>query len=154
MNVYKENIFQKKLTIVLVLITGLFLYLFLNDLNIIIDWLFIVMFLVFGFITLNFHTLNITLTSKSITTGYGLIKKKVFLKNIKKITIDTTPTWKYGGWGIRIRIFKGKWRIVFNVIGTKRIIIFQVKGADLVISTKNPKKLIKIIKEKITVIKK
>lgn len=49
------------------------------------------------FLTINFGRLSIKINYQTVTVGYGIIKKRIQLENIRDCNIDETPAIKYGG---------------------------------------------------------
>jgi len=95
------------------------------------------------------------MTSGYISVGYGIIKHSILWENIEDCYLDNASTIRYGGWGIRIAKVKGKWRLVYNVIGGQCIVLSLKKGRfkEFVFSTGNPEQVIKLAKEQIDRIK-
>jgi hypothetical protein len=120
-------------------------------------WFYLLMFLWFSGITIfvtNFRKLVIKITPQSITVGYGIFKSTVLWENVDGCSLDKASTISYGGWGMRIGRVKGKWRRVYNVIGCPGIVLELKKGKfrELVFSTKNPEKLMKVVGQQIEAI--
>ena len=157
-NIYEEKLFSKGLTVTLAAVTaGL---LFVSLYQIIVgrrgirpapNWFFLVMFLLFLGLTVNFRNLNIKMTPRYISVGYGIFKHNIPWENVEDCYLDEVSTAKYGGWGIRIGKIKGKWRLVYNVIGAPRVVLSLNKGKfkELVFSTDHPQKVIEIVNQKV-----
>jgi hypothetical protein len=107
------------------------------------------------FLTLNFGRLSIKVDYHTVTVGYGIIKKRIPLENIKDCNIDETPAIKYGGAGIRTIKIKGEWILVFNVVGGPRVALSLRQGRykKFVFSTKNPEEVINVIKGQLVLTK-
>ena len=103
---------------------------------------------------INFSKLTIRITSQEITIKYGIISHKQSWTNVSDVILDETSIIKYGGWGIRIGRFGGKWRLIFNVIGKKCLLLQLNQGRfhEFVFSTTNPEEIVKIIKERVLVV--
>ena len=73
------------------------------------------------------------------------------MENEINAILDETSMIRYGGWGIRIGRFGGRWRLIFNVIGKKGVLLQlnQGKFREFVFSTNSPKEIIKIIKDQV-----
>jgi hypothetical protein len=110
--------------------------------------LFVIMFLVFLFLTINFSRLIIRVNFQGITVAYGIIKKTIPWENIEGIEIDKTSAIKYGGAGIRTARIKGEWVLVYNVIGGPRCVLKLKEGRfkKFVFSTKNPEEVVNVVK--------
>ncbi|MCK4630513.1 MAG: hypothetical protein KAT40_03660 [Bacteroidales bacterium] len=157
-NFYKEKIFSKWTVGILSVITAVFFFLLFYQIlvgpigtNPAPNWFFLFMFLLFLGMMINFSRLTIKLTPKHISVGYGVIKHSIPWENVEDCYLDEASTIKYGGWGIRIAKVKGKWRLVYNVVGGPRIVLSLKRGRfkEFAFSTKNPEEVIKIAKEQI-----
>jgi len=108
------------------------------------DWVYLLMFLWFAGLTAlitNFNKLAIEITTQSITVGFGAFKRVIAWDNIKGCYLHQASTiGSYGGWGIRIGKVKGRWRLVYNVIGCPAVVLELRRGRfrEFVFSTKNP----------------
>jgi len=108
------------------------------------SWLYLIMFLWFaGFAALimNFNKLAIKISTQSITVGFGVFRHIIPWDNIKGCYLhEDSAIGSYGGWGIRMGKVKGKWRLVYNVIGCPAIVLELEEGRfkEFVFSTKNP----------------
>ncbi|MFX1515332.1 MAG: hypothetical protein ACFFC6_03425 [Promethearchaeota archaeon] len=100
---------------------------------------------------INFSRMTIELTSQEVTIRYGIFGHTESWNNVKAVTYDETPMIGYLGWGIRIGRFGGKWRLIFNVIGKKCVLLHLNQGIfrEFVFSTNFPEEIIEIIREKI-----
>ncbi len=157
-NIYDEKIFSKWMTAILAVLTTSLLFVLLYQIIVgpigtrsAPNWFFLFMFLLFLGVMINFSRLTIRMTHRSISVGYGIIKHSIIWENVEDCYLDEASTIRYGGWGIRIARVKGKWRLVYNVIGGPRIVLSLNKGRfkEFVFSTKNPEEVIKIAKERI-----
>ena len=155
-NFYEEKIFQKWIAGLLTVIAGIFLFLLFYQIlvgpigtNPVPDWFFLFMFLLFLGVTINFSRLTIRMTPGYISVGYGIIKHLILWENVEACYLDETSIIRYGGWGIRIARVKGKWRLVYNVVGSPRIVLSLKRGRfkEFVFSTENPEQVIKLVKE-------
>ena len=116
---------------------------------------YVIIFIVFLILTINFAFLSITMTNESITVGFGMIKHKTQLTNIAECAPDDVSSINYGGFGIRIAKIEGKKRLVYNTIGTPRIVISLKEGRfpEFVFSTKNPEEVINVIRAQMSLTK-
>lgn len=154
---YEEKIFQKGLTTLLTVITFIFLVLsiylaFFESLgNQVLIVIFFAMFLLFVFVTITFNTLDIKITSEFIRVSYGIIKRQISWERVEDCYLDEASVIRYGGWGIRIGKFREKWRLVYNVVGSPRVVLLLKEGRfrEFVFSTKNPDEVIELVKERI-----
>jgi hypothetical protein len=152
---YEEKILSKEILGVCLIVAFLFLVLMIYQIykgpigncpapN----WVFLLFFLLvsgFGFV---FSNLGVKITSKNLDVGYGFIRYKIPLENVANCYLDETSAFWYGGWGIRFAKIADKWRLVYNVIGTPRVILSLKQGRfkEFAFSTKKPQELIKIIR--------
>jgi len=105
----------------------------------------------FGLYVLNYWTLKIIITDKKIQLNFGLIRWRSDLSNVKAVEMDDSPpVIKYGGAGVHFAYVRGMYRAFFNFLEFPRILItYQEKQGlvqGLVFTTRNPEKVIKIIK--------
>lgn len=156
--IYQEKIFSTWITAIMALLTATFLFFLLHQIfaqpigaRPAPNWFFLVMFLLFLAVTLNFSVLKITMTTGGLTVNYGIFKHKIRWENIADCYLDESSPLRYGGWGVRIAWVNGKWRLVYNVIGGPRIVLSLKKGAfkEFVFSTKNPEEVMKTIRTRI-----
>lgn len=110
--------------------------------------LFLIIFIIFFILTLNFSRLIIRISFQSITVGYGIIKKRIPWENIEDCEVDKTPAIRYGGAGIRTARVKGEWVLVYNVVGGSRCVLKLKEGRfkRFVFSTRNPEEIVNIVK--------
>ncbi|UCF08274.1 MAG: hypothetical protein JSW28_00860 [Thermoplasmata archaeon] len=113
---------------------------------------YITIFIAFLLLTINFATLTITMTSESITVGFGILKRKIPIVNIADCNRDDVSSVKYGGFGIRVAKIKGKKRLVYNTIGTPRVLLSLKEGRfpEFVFSTKSPEEVINVIRAQLS----
>ncbi len=115
------------------------------------NWFLLVMFLFFLMLTINFARLSIRITPRFITVGYRVIRYSVSWENVADCYLDEASAIRYGGWGIRLGRVRGKWRLVYNVLGSPRVVVYLKRGKirEFVFSTKNPEQTMKTIKQQI-----
>ena len=119
------------------------------------DWFYLIMFVLFaGFTALirNFNKQAIMITTQSITVGNGVLKRTIPWSNVSSCYLDDASAFgSYGGWGIRMAKVKGKWRLVYNVIGSPTVVLELKKGRfrEFVFSTKNPDGVMEIARKQI-----
>lgn len=154
-NIYEEKIFLKGTTGVLAIFTAGSLFALVYQIFPAPNWFFLLMFLLFLGVMINFSRLVIRMTPRSIAVGYGIFKRTIIWENIEGCYLDEASTIRYGGWGIRIGRVKGKWRWVYNVIGGPRVVLSLREGRfrEFVFSTKSPEQVIKVVKQQIGGIK-
>ncbi len=155
---YKETIFLWVFTALMCMVTAFFLFVVLYQIlvgplgdNPPPNLVFFLMALLFLGITIAFSKLSITMTSRSVIVGYGIFTRTIPWETIERCYEDAVSSLRYGGWGIRIGRVKGKWRLVYNVIGGPRVVLSLKSGwfKEFVFSTKNPEQVMKIIRQRI-----
>lgn len=157
--IYEEKIFSKGIASILIIGTVGFLFVLVYQILVepigtrpASNLFFLLMFLLFLGLTINFSRLSIKMTRQSFHVGYGIFKHSIPWDNIVHCYLDEVSTIRYGGWGMRIGRVKGKWRLVYNVIGGPRVVLSKKKGRfkELVFSTKNPEEVMKVVKQRIS----
>jgi hypothetical protein len=106
--------------------------------------------ILFLFYSLNYRTLVIRLTLKSLKLIFGLSSWVVPLDNIDSIHIDELPAvMRYGGAGIHFMMIGNRYRASFNFLEYPRVVIgFMNKVGpvqDISFSTRHPETLIGLI---------
>ncbi len=119
------------------------------------NWFFLLMFLLFLGVVINFSRLSIRITHLSVRISYGIFKHIIPWENVEDCYLDEVSTMRYGGWGIRIGRVRGKWRLVYNVIGAPRVVLSLKKGKfkEFVFSTEKPEEVMNIIRQQTARIK-
>lgn len=120
------------------------------------DWFYLVMFVFLSAIALfvlNFRALFIGMTPQEITVAYGCIRRTVPWGDIEGCFWDESPTFSYGGWGIRITRVSGRWRLVYNLIGSPVVILRLRSGRfrEFGFSTRNPEQVLELVRRQAAV---
>jgi hypothetical protein len=153
--IYEEKIFAKVIGGLLGVVSAIMLIVLIYQITVgplgdspELTIFFLIMFIIFFLLTLNFARLIIRISFQSVTVGYGIIKKRIPLENIENCEIDKTSAVRYGGAGIRTARIKGEWILVYNVVGGKRCVLKLKEGRfkKFVFSTKNPEEVVNVIK--------
>jgi hypothetical protein len=112
---------------------------------------YILMALLFLALAITFSTLRITLSPRSIVVGFGIIKRTIPWELIERCYVDEVTSLRYGGWGIRIGWVRGKWRLVYNIIGAPRVVLTLKRGRfkEFVFSTRHPDEVVRIVRQRI-----
>lgn len=156
--IYEERIYSKWLTIALGIVTcilfGVLIYQRLVGpvgTHPAPDWVLVPLTLFLLAVTLNFAALTIRLTTGGISVGYGIIRLSIPWSNVADCYQDKASTVWYGGFGIRLGLVNGKWRLVYNTIGNPRVVIRKRQGKvqEFVFSTRNSDEVMRTIKERI-----
>ncbi len=158
-NSYEEILFSKISTIILSVVTTAFFLIYIHQIIVepawfepLPNWFCLMMAVILLAITINFSRMKIKIDNEGIFIIYGVIKKKIPWKNVKDFSLDEGSPVKYGGWGIRFWRVKGNFRFIYNIAAGDRIVI-SLKSSfvkEIVFSTKNPEKVMKIIKTHIS----
>jgi hypothetical protein len=113
------------------------------------NWFFVGMVLFFLAIGINFATLTIRVDTRGITVGYGVIRHHIPWGDISGCRPDEASAVRYGGWGIRLGWVNGKKRLVYNILGSPRVVVEKRdrSSTEFVFSTRNPEGVIKAIRE-------
>lgn len=111
-------------------------------------WLFLAVAIFLAFLIINFHCLTIKLTNQAITVGIGFVQSSIEWEKVLDIFMDEGTSLKYGGWGLRTRKYGDTRRKVYSLMKLPRVILTLKEGkfGEIAFSTKNPEKLISIIK--------
>ncbi len=110
----------------------------------------LVILIIVTFIGINFSIMYIKITSDYMLVSFGLFKKVIAWESIVNYWIDRTPALTYGGFGIRFARMNGK-RVLAYIVEMKERIALELEGHSapiFVFSTKNPDKILSIIKSK------
>ena len=155
-SIYEEQIVSKGMTaIFVVVIVGL---VFVSIYQILVGplgtrpaptWVYLLLIVLFLGVTATFSRLRITMTPRFIQVGYGVLKRTIPWGSIEHCYLDEASTVRYGGWGIRIARVKGRWRLVYNVMGGPRIVLSLKEGRfrELAFSTRNPEEVLRVVRQ-------
>jgi hypothetical protein len=120
---------------------------------------FAVIFLVFSgfflFYTVNYRTLIISITSKSLKLSFGVFTWTVPFDNIESCSLDEIPAlMKYGGAGIHFMFIRKRYRASFNFLEYPRVVITCTRKVgpvqDISFSTRQPMEVLWIIQRAIS----
>lgn len=105
----------------------------------------------FLLVGMNFHAIRIRLTDVEVRVSYGIFRRTLAWKDIASCEADDQSALRYGGWGIRFGILRGKKVMVFNTFGGKRVAFFakSAKSRGLAASTRNRDELMRIANQQI-----
>lgn len=152
---YEETVFSKWMSMMLGSITTIFFLIGIYDIFFgwnwsepLPSWFWLGMSLFMLAITINFLKLNIKIDSESLKVGYGIFRKKISWERVEDCHIDERSALRYGGWGDRFTRVDGKWRSVYNVIGSPRVVVSLKNGLirEFAFSTRNPEEAMEAIK--------
>jgi hypothetical protein len=107
--------------------------------------------LFFLLIGINFSAIRIQLTDVDVRVSYGVFHKTLRWEEIASCEADDQSALRYGGWGVRFGMIRGKKVLVFNTFGGRRaaFITKLEKSRGLVSSTRNRDELMRIAKQMI-----
>ena len=106
----------------------------------------------FFFCALNYRTLRIRLTTKSLKLTFGIFTWIVPLDNIESCRLDEIPVlMKFGGAGIHFMLVRRRYRASFNFLEYPRVVIALKRKVgpvrDISFSTRHPDELLRYIQE-------
>ena len=106
----------------------------------------------FFFCALNYRTLTIRLTTRSLKLTFGIFTWTVPLENIEVCRLDEIPVlMRFGGAGIHFMLIRRRYRASFNFLEYPRIVIaFKRKVGpvrDISFSTRRTDELLRLINE-------
>ena len=109
----------------------------------------------FFFYALNYRTLRIRLTTKSLKLTFGIFTWIVPLDNIESCRLDEIPVlMKFGGAGIHFMLVRRRYRACFNFLEYPRVVIaFKRKIGpvrDISFSTRQPDDVLRLIQEAVS----
>lgn len=113
---------------------------------------FLFFFILFLFYSLNYRTLVIELTSKSLKLKFGIFTWTIPMENIEECRLDEIPLFmRMGGAGIHFMMIRKRYRASFNFLEYPRIVIsFKRKVGpvrDISFSTRNPDEVLRLIQD-------
>jgi hypothetical protein len=157
--IYTERVSSNRTEALFVAFTHLF-FTFLNRRVIagrkdILAVVFFALFVFFFFYSLNYRTLIIRLTSKSLKLKFGIFTWNVPLENVEECCLDDVPLFmRMGGAGIHFMSIRKRYRASFNFLEYPRVVIaFKRKVGpvrDISFSTRRPDDVIRLIQEAVS----
>ncbi len=113
------------------------------------------LFSLFFFYSVNFRTLIIHLTSKSLKLKFGIFIRIVPLENVEECRLDEMPKlMRMGGAGIHFMTIRKRYRASFTFLEHPRVVIaFKRKVGlvrDISFSTRRPDEVLRLIREAVT----
>ncbi|MBT3337118.1 MAG: hypothetical protein HN855_09220 [Anaerolineae bacterium] len=113
-----------------------------------------IFFLFFLFYVVNYKVLIICIFPEKLKLQFGIFSWVVPFENIVSCGLDNNiPTLKkYGGAGIHFMMVRGRYRVSFNFLEYKRVVVKLKKKQgwvqDVSFSTQQPSKFLKVLQEK------
>jgi Ca2+/Na+ antiporter len=157
--IYTERISSNKTEALFLALTILFLLLLIWRVNVgswdVLAVVLLCFSIFFFFYTVNYRTLTIHLTSKSIKLIFGIFTWVVPMDNIAECRLDEIPLlMRMGGAGIHFMLIRKRYRASFNFLEYPRVVIaFKRKVGpvqDISFSTRRPDDILQIIQETIS----
>ena len=113
---------------------------------------FLCLFAFFFFYALNYRTLTIRLTIKSLKLTFGIFTRNVPLDNIESCRLDEIPVlMRMGGAGIHFMLIRRRYRASFNFLEYPRVVIaFKRKVGpvrDISFSTCHPDEILRLLQD-------
>ena len=117
--------------------------------------IFLCLFGMFLFYSLNYRTLVIRLDSESLTLKFGLFTWKVPLDNVEDCRLDAIPLlMRMGGAGIHFMSIRGRYRASCNFLEYPRVVVaFKRKVGpvrDISFSTRRPDDVVRLVREAVS----
>lgn len=113
------------------------------------DWFLALLTVLFFLLSINFSHIEIKLTDQYIKVSYGIFSRTLNWADV--IDCEKDEKNYFYGWGIRFGRYKKQWVWVYNVMGGPCLVFLTGKKnpKGLIISTKNPQKILDIARKKI-----
>ena len=154
--IYHERVSSNRTEALFITLTLLFLLLFIWRVNVdrpdVLAVVFFCFFILFLFYSINYRTLNIRLSAKSLMLTFGVFTWSVPWDNVAECHLDEIPSlMKYGGAGIHFMLIRKRYRASFNFLEHPRVVIaFKRKVGpvrDISFSTCQPDVVLRLIQE-------
>ena len=153
---YTERVSSKRTEMLFVVLTLLFFTLLIwrvtaRGLDILV-LVFLCIFAFFFFYALNYRTLTIRLTTRSLKLTFGIFTWNVPLDNIEACRLDEIPfMMRMGGAGIHFMLIRRRYRASFNFLEYPRVVIaFKRKVGpvrDISFSMRHPDELVRLLQD-------
>ncbi|MFP4170195.1 MAG: hypothetical protein ACLFUV_04135 [Methanomassiliicoccales archaeon] len=113
--------------------------------------IFLGMFLIFLFLTLNFSALVVSMTTDFLRVRFGLVRRKYRWAEIEGAYKEGATAVVYGGYGIRFGWTKGRSRVAYILSLVPRVFVPIRDGRfdELVFSTRDPGRVIELVHHQI-----
>jgi len=153
---YTERVSSKRTEMLFVALTLLFFMLLIWRVTAggldILAAVFLCLFAFFFFYALNYRTLTIRLTTKSLKLTFGIFTWNVPLDNIEACCLDEIPVlMRMGGAGIHFMLIRRRYRASFNFLEYPRVVVaFKRKVGpvrDISFSTRHPDELLRLLQD-------
>lgn len=154
--IYHEKVSSNRTEALFLALTIIFLLLFIWRVNAgsldVLAVVFLCLSSLFLFYSVNYRTLIIYLTSKSLMLTFGIFTWRVPLDNVAECRLDEIPLlMRLGGAGIHFMIIRQRYRASFNFLEYPRVVIAFKRKAGLVrdisFSTRRSGDVLRLIQE-------
>jgi Ca2+/Na+ antiporter len=154
--IYDERVSSNRTELLFLALMALFASLSIWRVNVggldVLAIIFLCLFGMFLFYSLNYRTLVIRLTSESLTLTFGIFTWKVPLDNVEDCRLDAIPLlMRMGGAGIHFMSIRRRYRASFNFLEYPRVVIaFKKKIGpvrDISFSTRQPDDVVRLVRE-------
>jgi len=104
------------------------------------NWVMALLFIALSIFLYQFRELQIEYRLGKLQIRYGLLRSVIPFTEIEKVYLDqSNPFLAYGGWGLRMRYFGGKYRLVYNMPRKPCVVItLKNKKREVVFATNRP----------------
>ena len=152
--IYEERVSSSRTEALFTSLTILFLMLLIWQISTaspnILSALFLLLFIVFFFYSVNYRTLIIRLTAESLKLKFGIFTWTIPLDNIGECRHDDLPIlMRYGGAGIHFMLIRKRYRASFNFLEHPRVVIALKRKVwivrDISFSTRRPDDVIQLL---------
>ncbi len=94
----------------------------------------------------HFRRLTIQVDARGLVVGYGMIRQCIPRKHIQKVSVDT---FRAGTPGIGLHSEGGRWRLMYNVVGYRRVLVTVTNHwySQFAFSTRDPDALVSLMEE-------
>lgn len=156
--IYKETLSSSKTHALFILLTIVFLALFVwRWPNLGLDgWAitFLCISALFLFYVFNYRTLKIRITPETLGLTFGIITWKIAISNINNCYLDENSLLRLGGAGIHFMFIKGKYRAFFNFLEYPRVVVSLKKKhgvvREIAFSTQHPEQVMELVQSRLT----
>jgi Ca2+/Na+ antiporter len=159
-SIYEESVSSRRTEVLFLALTTFFLLLLIWRVSLgtldILGSVFLCLFLIFLFYSVNYRTLMIRLTQETLELKFGVFKWKVPMENVEACRLDELSSMqKYGGAGIHFLFVGKRYRASFNFMEHPRVLIeFKRKAGivqDISFSTRRPDEVIQYIQNSMSI---
>jgi Ca2+/Na+ antiporter len=157
---YTERVSSKRTEMLFVVLTLLFFTLLIWRVTVrgldILALVFLCLCAFFFFYVLNYRTLTVRLTTRSLKLTFGIFTWNVPLDNIESCRLDEIPVlMRMGGAGIHFMLIRRRYRASFNFLEYPRVVIaFKRKVGpvrDISFSTRHPDDLLRLLQDALSI---